>query len=48
VLRTLSGIVLISVFQGVLVLRGFSTEMQQLLIGVVVFLVIALQWRKES
>ena len=45
VLRTFIGTILIAIFKAVLILRGFSTELQQLLIGVVVLLVIMLQWR---
>ncbi len=45
VLRTFIGTMLIAIFKAVLILRGFSIELQQLLIGVVVLLVIMLQWR---
>jgi ribose/xylose/arabinose/galactoside ABC-type transport system permease subunit len=46
VLRTLLGAFLVTVFQGLLLLRGYSTEMQHLLIGVVVLAVITLQWKR--
>lgn len=48
VLHTLLGTLLIAIFQAVLVLRGFSTEIQQLALGVVVLVVIMLQWKKDK
>ncbi len=46
ILQTFMGVVLISVVQAVLVLRGFSTQVQQLLVGVLVLSVIILQWKR--
>ena len=43
ILRTFFGTLIIAVFQAVLVLRGFSTELQHLALGVLVLLVIILQ-----
>lgn len=48
VLRTLVGTLFIAMMQGVLVLRGFSVEMQYLLIGILVLAAITLQWRARS
>jgi len=45
VIRTVLGALLIAILQAVLVLRGFSTEIQQLALGLVVLLVIILQWK---
>jgi ribose/xylose/arabinose/galactoside ABC-type transport system permease subunit len=46
VFHTLVGAFVISIVNGVLLLRGFDTPMQQLLIGVLVLGVIMLQWRR--
>jgi ribose/xylose/arabinose/galactoside ABC-type transport system permease subunit len=48
VLRSLIGTLVIAVIQATLLLRGFSTELQQLLIGALVLLVICLQWKSGS
>lgn len=48
VLRTLAGTLFIAMMQGVLVLRGFGTEMQYLLIGALVLAVIVLQWKPRA
>jgi ribose/xylose/arabinose/galactoside ABC-type transport system permease subunit len=48
VLRTLSGAFLIAVIQGLLLIRGFSTQMQYLLIGIVVLAAIMLQSKGEA
>lgn len=42
-LRTLFGALIIAVVQGVLLLNGFSTQMQYLIVGIIVLAVIALQ-----
>ena len=47
-LRTLWGTVIISVIQGLLLLWGFSTQMQYLIVGVIVLIVIMLQTLGES
>ena len=48
VVQTVLGSLLIAVLQAVLVLRGFNTQTQQLALGLVVLLVIVLQWKKGS
>jgi ribose/xylose/arabinose/galactoside ABC-type transport system permease subunit len=48
VVNTLIGAFVISIVNGVLLLRGFDTPMQQLLIGVLVLAVIMLQWKRAS
>lgn len=45
VLRTVGGTLLIAVVQALLLLRGFSTALQYLLIGVIVLIAIMLQYR---
>jgi len=45
VLRTVGGTLLIAVVEALLLLRGFSTPMQYLLIGVIVLFAIMLQYR---
>jgi ribose/xylose/arabinose/galactoside ABC-type transport system permease subunit len=47
-LRTLFGTVIISVIQGLLLLWGFSTQMQYLIVGIIVLIVIMLQTLGES
>ena len=47
-LRTLLGALVIAVVQGLLLLHGFSTQMQYLIIGVIVLLVIMLQTLGEE
>jgi ribose/xylose/arabinose/galactoside ABC-type transport system permease subunit len=47
-LRTLAGTVIISLVQGLLLLHGFSTQMQYLTIGVIVLAVIMLQTLGEE
>lgn len=48
VTRTVFGALLIAIFQAVLVLRGFSTEVQQLALGLIVLVVIVLQWKRRA
>jgi ribose/xylose/arabinose/galactoside ABC-type transport system permease subunit len=48
VLQTVLGALLIAVLQAVLVLRGFNTQIQQLALGIVVLLVIVLQWKRSA
>lgn len=48
VFRSVIGTLVIAVIQATLLLRGFSTELQQLLIGVLVLLMICLQWKARS
>lgn len=45
VVRSLFGALAIAVIQAVLILRGFSTEIQHLWLGLIVLLVIMLQWK---
>jgi ribose/xylose/arabinose/galactoside ABC-type transport system permease subunit len=47
-LRTLFGTVIISVIQGLLLLWGFSTQMQYLIVGVIVLIVVMLQTLGDS
>lgn len=46
--RTVVGVLVVAIIQATLLLRGFSTELQQLFIGVLVLLVICLQWRSHA
>jgi ribose/xylose/arabinose/galactoside ABC-type transport system permease subunit len=46
-LRAATGLLVITVMQGVLILHGFSTPMQHLAIGVIVLVVIVLQGRSK-
>ncbi len=46
--RTVLGTLLIAILQAVLVLRGFNAQFQQLALGLVVLLVIVLQWRRKQ
>jgi ribose/xylose/arabinose/galactoside ABC-type transport system permease subunit len=47
-LRTLLGAVIIAVVEGLLLLHGFSTQMQYLMIGIIVLLVIMMQTLGEQ
>ena len=47
VVRTVFGALIIAVFQAILILRGFSTEIQHLTLGLIVLLVIVLQWKER-
>jgi ribose/xylose/arabinose/galactoside ABC-type transport system permease subunit len=46
--RTVLGTLLIAILQAVLVLRGFNAQFQQLALGLVVLLVIVLQWKRKQ
>ena len=48
VLRTVFGTLLMAILQAVLVLRGLNTQYQQLALGLVVLLVIVLQWKRTK
>ncbi|MBI2726551.1 MAG: ABC transporter permease [Polaromonas sp.] len=48
VVQTVFGTLLIAILQAVLVLRGFNAQYQHLALGVVVLLVIVLQWKRTS
>lgn len=47
VVRTVLGMLIIAILQAILVLRGFSTQYQHLTLGVVVLIVIVLQWKRS-